>query len=342
MKKLGNVLYILTPDSYLYCQNDTIAVKVGGAEKVRIPSHTIESIVCFGNTTVSTPFIAFCAERNIGLSFLSEYGRFYGRVYGPASGNVLLRKKQYSAMDDQNISMALVKNILYGKIANSKNVLLRCAREQDSEEVKEKIINAANQITVLAQKIEDCEIIDSLRGIEGVIANTYFGVFDYLIKSDDENLRFEKRSRHPPENNVNSLLSFLYILLKNDVQCALESVGIDPAAGFLHSLRPGRPSMALDMMEELRAPLCDRLALSLINLKQIKADDFSQDEGGIMLSDKARRLVIDNWQKRKKEEIIHPFFNEKIPVGLIPYAQAQLLAKFFRGDIDAYPPFLWR
>lgn len=342
MKKLNNVLYILTADSYLYCQNDTIAVKIGGDEKVRIPSHTIESIVCFGNTTVSTPFIAFCSERKIGLTFLSDYGKFYGRIYGAVSGNVLLRKKQYQSMDDEVISTEIVLNILYGKIANSKNVLLRGARENSSKDSQNALYKAVEQLSEIAQAMSQADDIIRLRGLEGVAASTYFGVFDHMLKTDDEQLRFVKRSKRPPENAVNALLSFMYMLLKNDVQSALETVGLDPAGGFLHALRPGRPSLALDIMEELRSPLCDRLVLSLINLKQIKADDFANEMDRVILSDKARRLVIDVWQKRKKEEIIHPYINEKISIGLIPYVQAQLLARFFRGDIVNYPPFIWR
>ncbi len=342
MKKLQNVLYVLTPDSYLFCQNEAIGIKIGGVEKARIPSHTIESILCFGNTTVSTPFIAFCGERNIGLSFLSDYGKFYGRIYGPVSGNVLLRKKQYDAINDKKCSVAIVKTILYAKFANSRMVLMKSAREQTDETRKNNLVRAAEKIAKTAILLDTASDIDSMRGLEGNAASDYFFAFDDMIKLQEGELVFEKRSRHPPENEVNALLSFLYMLLKNDVQSALECVGLDPAAGFLHALRPGRPSLALDLMEELRAPLCDRLALSLINLKQIKAKDFEAESGRFILSDKARRMVIDQWQKRKKEEIIHPFFEQKIEIGLIPYAGAQLFARVIRGDLDEYPAFHWR
>jgi CRISPR-associated protein Cas1 len=342
LKKLQNTLYLLTPNSYLFCQNETIAVKVGGEEKIRIPAHTIESIICFGNTTISTPFIAFCGERNIGLSFHSDYGKFYGRIYGPVSGNVLLRKKQFINIDNHQFTVDFVRMILYDKLANSKNLLLRSKREHFDENAKAKLGEAAEQIASLAQQLADITQVDSLRGIEGVAASTYFGVFDCMIKTNKEDFRFITRSKRPPENNVNALLSFLYMLLKNDMQSALESVGLDPAAGFLHTLRPGRPSLALDLMEELRAPLCDRLALSLINLNQLKPDDFVQDPSGISLTDKARKMVLNEWQTRKQENITHPFLQEKIPIGLIPFVQAQLLARFFRGDLDQYPPFLWR
>lgn len=332
----------MTTDSYLYYENEAIVIKIGGQEKARIPSHTIESIMCFGNTTVSTPFIGFCGEHNIGLTFLSEHGKFLGRVYGAVSGNVLLRKHQYEALANNQVSCQLVKSILYGKFANSKMVLMKSAREQDDSEAKGRLTLAVEKISQTASALENIEDIDAMRGLEGNAASDYFSVFDDMIKVKDSHMIFVRRSRRPPENEVNALLSFLYMLLKNDVQSALEGVGLDPAAGFLHTLRPGRPSLALDLMEELRSPLCDRMALSLINLKQIKATDFEQESGRFILSDNARRTVIDQWQKRKKEEIIHPFFEQKIAIGLIPYAQAQLLARVIRGDLDEYPAFYWR
>lgn len=342
MKKLQNTLYVLTQNSYLYCQNETIAVKVGGEEKIRIPAHTIESIICFGNTSVSSPFIAFCGERNISLSFLSNYGKFYGRIYGPVSGNVLLRKQQFAKLYDNNFTIDFTKMILYGKFANCKNLLLRSRREQKDEDSKLQLENAIDKITTLAQQLSGIEYIDSLRGIEGVAASTYFSVFDYMIKSNKDVFKFNTRSRRPPKNNVNALLSFLYMLLKNDVQSALEAVGLDTSVGYLHTIRPGRASLALDLMEELRSPICDRLVLSLINLNQIKSEDFIQNSTGIFLTDKARKVVLNAWQMRKKEKITHPFLKEKISIGLIPFAQAQLLARVFRGDLDKYPPFLWR
>lgn len=342
MKKLQNTLYILTPESYLYCQNETIAVKVGGKEKIRIPAHTIESIICFGNITVSSPFIAFCGERNIGLSFFSDYGKFYGRVYGPVSGNVLLRKKQFACLNNIGFSVSFVRMLLYGKLANSKNLLLRSRRDQTDESAKQKLAQAAGQVAELAQRLEEVNDVDGLRGVEGVAASTYFGAFDCMIKTNRQAFRFAVRSRQPPADNVNALLSFLYMLLKNDVQSALESVGLDPAAGFLHTLRPGRPSLALDMMEELRAPVCDRLVLALINLNQLQPNDFVQDPCGISLTDGARKTVLKAWQARKQEIITHSFLQEKIPIGLIPFTQAQLLVRYFRGDLDQYPSFLWR
>jgi CRISPR-associated protein Cas1 len=340
MKKLGNVLYIMTENSYLYCQNETIAVKIGGKDKVRIPAHIIESIICLENTTVSTPLIGFCSEHGISLSFHSNNGKFYGRIYGSINGNVLLRKKQYNLIHEKQ-SESIVRNILSGKFANSRNILLKSARDNDSVSA-EKLRRSAKMISQQHNLLLEADSIDSMRGIEGSVANIYFNVFDCMLKINDDTMQFVHRSRRPPENRVNAMLSFTYMLLKNDIQSALESVGLDPAAGYLHTLRPGRPSLALDVMEELRSPLCDRFVISLINLKQIQSDDFTDESGEYNLTDKARRLLIDKWQQRKKTEITHLFLNEKIPIGLIPYCQAMLLARYMRGDIDEYPPFVWR
>lgn len=342
MKKLLNVLYLLTSESYLYRQNETIAVKVGGEDKVRIPSHTIESIICMGNSTISTPFIGFCGEKGISLSFVSDYGRFLGRITGPVHGNVLLRKKQFESLSDKQFCSEIVKYILTGKIANSKNMLLRSAREHNDEGQAQTLVKAAEKLSNIALKLRQDDDVALLRGYEGIAANMYYDVFDLMIKVNKDDFYFRGRNRRPPTDNMNAVLSFLYMLLKNDVQSALESLGLDPAAGFLHTLRPGRPSLALDMMEELRAPLCDRLALSLINLKQLQGKDFEETSEGVLMSDKAKKTVISAWQERKKEEIAHPFLNEKISIGLIPFAQSQLLAKVLRGDLDVYPPFIWR
>ncbi len=340
MKKLCNTLYILTENSYLHCENGTICVKIGGCEKTRIPAHTIESIICLCNTTVSSPFIGFCGEKGISLSFHSDNGRFYGRITGPVSGNVLLRQKQYQWIGSQE-SIEITRNIVSGKLLNSRNLLLKSARNTLDHKA-DVLRNAAEMLSEQQTALEIAESIDSIRGIEGAAATIYFRAFDAMLKNSDSNLQFEKRSRRPPENRVNALLSFVYMLLKNEMQSALESVGIDPAAGYLHTLRPGRPSMALDLMEELRSPLCDRFAVSLLNLKQIQSNDFDTTNGEYRLNDDARRLVIREWQLRKKEEIMHPFLKEKILIGLIPYCQAMLLARHMRGDLDGYPPFIWR
>lgn len=339
MKKLLNTLYLLTPNSYLFCRNETIAVKVGGVEKNAVPAKDIEAIVCFGQMTVSTPLLEFCGKRGISVTFLSPQGHYCGRFYGPLSGNVLLRKKQYESINQVEFSNQLVRDILFGKIRNSKMVLLRAARKQSGDAVS--LTQAVNQLSDLAAQLESCDCIDSMRGIEGAAATIYFSRFDTMLHSP-AGFRFESRSRRPPRNEVNAVLSFVYTLLTREISSALETVGLDPAAGYLHTLRPGRPSFALDLIEELRAPLCDRFTLSLFNLGQLGEKDFNSDSEAFFLNDRGRRTVLTSWQKRKMETVQHPFLQEKIPVGMIPYAQAMLFARVIRGDLDRYPPFVWR
>lgn len=339
MKKLLNTLYLLTPNSYLFCRNETIAVKVGGVEKNAVPAKDIEAIVCFGQMTVSTPLLEFCGKRGISVTFLSPQGHYCGRFYGPLSGNVLLRKKQYESINQVGFSNQLVRDILFGKIRNSKMVLLRAARKQSGDAVS--LTQAVNQLSDLAAQLESCDCIDSMRGIEGAAATIYFSRFDTMLHSP-AGFRFESRSRRPPRNEVNAVLSFVYTLLTREISSALETVGLDPAAGYLHTLRPGRPSFALDLIEELRAPLCDRFTLSLFNLGQLGEKDFNTDSEAVFLNDRGRRTVLTSWQKRKMETVQHPFLQEKIPVGMIPYAQAMLFARVIRGDLDRYPPFVWR
>lgn len=339
MKKLLNTLYLLTPNSYLFCRNETIAVKVGGVEKNAVPAKDIEAIVCFGQMTVSTPLLEFCGKRGISVTFLSPQGHYCGRFYGPLSGNVLLRKKQYESINQVGFSNQLVRDILFGKIRNSKMVLLRAARKQSGDAVS--LTQAVNQLSDLAAQLESCDCIDSMRGIEGAAATIYFSRFDTMLHSP-AGFRFESRSRRPPRNEVNAVLSFVYTLLTREISSALETVGLDPAAGYLHTLRPGRPSFALDLIEELRAPLCDRFTLSLFNLGQLGEKDFNSDSEAVFLNDRGRRTVLTSWKKRKMETVQHPFLQEKIPVGMIPYAQAMLFARVIRGDLDRYPPFVWR
>lgn len=339
MKRLLNTLYVLTPDSYLFCRNETICVKIGEQEKVAVPALSIEAIVCFGKTTVSTALVGFCAECGISLVFLSEHGRFLARVEGPVSGNVLLRKRQYESLNDSDFSSTFVRNLLMAKLRNSKAVLLRSARNEENGDSD--LYDNANRLSELAKALNDTKSIDTMRGIEGTAASTYFSCFDRML-GESCPFRFEMRSRRPPRNEVNAALSFVYTLLRREVQSALETVGLDPAAGYLHTLRPGRPSFALDLMEELRGPLCDRFVLTLFHRKQLSATQFEQNEEAVYLNEKGRRTVLSAWQKRKGETILHPFLGEKIQIGLIPYSQAMLFARVLRGDLDCYPPFVWR
>lgn len=310
MKKLLETLYVTTPDSYLFCRNENICVKIGGEEKASVPAVMLDGIVCFGEMTVSTPLIGFCAEHGITLTFLSSNGRFYSRICGPVSGNVLLRKKQYQALDDDDFRMKFVQNLLVGKLLNEKNVLMRTARTQDAA-TAESLRAACQSISQYAAQLETCAGVDQMRGIEGAAAKCYFAHFDDMI-SPQCPFQFVERSRRPPRNEVNAVLSFMYTLQTRDIQAALETVGLDPAAGWLHTLRPGRPSLALDLLEEFRAPLCDRLALSLFNKRQLTDKDFEYDSLAVMLNERGRKTVLTAWRDRKQEEITHPYLGEKI------------------------------
>lgn len=338
MKHIKNTLYILTSETYLCLQNENIMVKVGGEEKIRVPALGLEAVYCFGNITVSTPLIAFCGQRGISLCFFSEYGKFYGRIYGPVHGNVLLRRMQFAAMEDPVCRTRLARNILLGKLAASKLFLQRMRREHPT--CADAADDAIRRITQVAASAREAATVESLRGEEGAAASAYFGAMPALIGNSE--LSFSGRNRRPPEDPVNALLSFLYTLLKNDVQSALEGVGLDPAVGYLHSLRPGRPALALDLMEELRAPLCDRMALALIHRGQISLKSFTQTEAPVYLNENGRKTVISAWQQRKQETIRHPFLGETIPIGLIAHTQAMLFARVIRGELDEYPPFIWR
>lgn len=344
MKKLQNVLYVTLEDGYLHVQGDTVCVQSGNEVRGRFPGHILESIACFGNTSVSTPLLAYCGERGIGLSFFSEHGRFMGRMEGPVRGNVLLRTKQYAAAQNLTMAAAYAQTVTLCKIANSRAVLLRAARESgpSREEESASLARAAVQLSELANGMDGQSSMESVRGIEGAAAQTYFGAFQAMIRQNASFFLFDGRSRRPPLDPVNAVLSFLYAMLAHDYRSALEGVGLDPCVGFLHALRPGRPSLALDMMEELRAPLCDRLTLSLINLRILCERDFDLSPTAAFLNDKGRKEVLTAWQKRKTETITHEYLGEQIQIGLIPHVQAQLMARSIRGELKHYPPFLWR
>jgi CRISPR-associated protein Cas1 len=343
MKKLLNVLYILTEGAYIHVDGETVAVMNGQTTMGRFPAHILEGIACFGNTTVSTPLIALCGECGISMAFFGDNGRFMGRIEGPTRGNVLLRTNQYRVCADDN-NCTLARSMALAKIANSRTLLLRSAREADDarQGQEDELREAAAKLASIAGRLTEGVSKDTIRGLEGAAGQSYFSVFDAMLRSKSSVFRFELRSKRPPQNPVNALLSFLYALLANDYRSALEGVGLDPFVGFLHTMRPGRPALALDLMEELRSPLCDRLAISLINLKSIQENCFQFMPTGVLLNDKGRREAIDAWQKRKRESIQHPFLNEEVQIGLIPHLQAQLLARHLRGDLEDYPPFLWR
>lgn len=343
MKQLLNTLFVTTQGAYLAKTGDTVEILHERETKLRVPIHTLGSIVCFGNVGCSPFLMGLCGERNVHLSFLTENGRFLARVHGPVSGNVLLRKEQYRRSDDLTASAGIARSIVLAKIANSRVVLQRALRDRPQADGRETIEKALSDMGQNLEDLKQTGNLDYVRGIEGIAANTYFGVFDHLITVNKEHFYFRDRNRRPPLDNVNALLSFVYTLLVHDIGAALEGVGLDPAVGFLHRDRPGRPSLALDLMEELRAYLADRLALSLVNRQQVSPGGFQKTESGaVQMDEQTRKTVLVAWQKRKQEEIVHPFLQEKIQIGLLSHVQAMLMARFLRGDLDGYPPFLWR
>jgi len=343
MKKHLNTLFVTTQGAYLSKEGETVVVRVEKETRLRVPIHTLGGIVCFGNVLCSPFLMGFCAERDVAVSFLSDYGRFLARVQGPVSGNVLLRREQYRRADDMDMSARIARSILTGKLANSRAVLRRALRDHPEKIDGASVGEAAKRLGHSLENIQAGPPLNTLRGVEGESAHTYFSVFDHLIVSQKDGFSFRERNRRPPLDRVNCLLSFIYTLLMHDVRSALETVGLDPAVGFLHRDRPGRPGLALDMMEEFRPFLADRLTLSLINLNQVQAKGFTQSEAGaVLMDDETRKAVLVAYQKRKQDEIYHPFIEEKVTIGLLFHIQALLLARFLRGDLDGYPPFIWK
>ncbi len=339
MKKHLNTLYITSDDAYLHKERETFIVEVNGTKAFQAPVHSIENIVCFGFKALTPQVMAFCAENNVGISYLTETGKFLARVYGAQKGNVLLRKAQYIISDNEYESLKIAKPIIAAKVSNYRHLLLRHQRNHP-DNLPDEIALSADTLGNRLNNIKQAETLDELRGYEGECANVYFGVLSHLITSQQDDFSFIKRSKRPPLDPANALLSFLYAILANDVRSALETVGLDPQVGFLHQLRPGRPSLALDIMEEFRAYLGDRVMLNLINLRQVAIKDFEiRESGEVRMSDKARKELLTAYQKRKQEEITHPFLGEKMTIGLLPHIQAQLLARYIRGDMDTYPPF---
>jgi CRISPR-associated protein Cas1 len=339
MKKHLNTLYITSPDAFIRKEGMTFVVEIDDKKALQAPVHTIENIVCFGFKPVTPALMAFCTENNIGISYLSMNGKFLASVYGEQKGNVLLRKAQYSMSDSEKGSVAVAKNIVAAKITNSRNLLQRHIRNHcDNEDGI--ISEAVSKLARYMNLVKNAESLDTLRGYEGDAASVYFGCFNCLITSQNEDFIMNGRTKRPPLDFVNALLSFTYMLLVNDLRSAMETTGLDPQVGFLHRLRPGRPSLALDLMEEFRAYIADRVVLNLINLKQLNRNDFQiRETGEIRISDKGRKEVLIAYQKKKDEIIEHPFLGEKTTVGLLPHIQAMLLARYIRGDINEYPPF---
>lgn len=343
MKKLLNTLYATTEGARLRKDGENIVAEVDGAERGRVPLHMLGAVVVFGATSVSPSLIGALARAGITLVLLDRQGRFEARVEGPVSGNVLLRRAQYRASEHSD---EIVRSIVSAKIVNQRAVLQRALRDHGEEMAVEPRVAVEAVVDRLERILRRVAFMnegaDAMRGAEGEAANNYFAVFGHLVRSPDAEIRFNGRSRRPPLDPVNALLSFLYTLLTHDCRSAAESVGLDPAVGFLHRDRPGRPSLALDLMEELRPVLADRLALSLLNRRQVRSGDFETRNGAVLLTEAGRKIVLTAWQERKKEERRHPFLDETAPLGLVPYLQAQLLARHLRGDLDAYPPWFWK
>lgn len=343
MRKLLNTLYVTSPNSYLSLDGENIVILNDKIEVSRIPLHNLEGIVAFGYTGASPALMGACAKHNIALSFMKQSGKFLARVVGEVRGNVTLRKSQYRISDNIDESNKIARNFIFGKVFNARWVIERATRDYALRLDVEKLKSVSKVLLNSLKSIETSEDLEQLRGLEGQAASQYFSVFDDLILQQKENFYFHSRNKRPPLDNVNSMISYVYTLLAHDVAAALETVGLDSYVGFLHRDRPGRVSLALDMMEELRSVYADRFVISLINKREINEKGFTKKENGaVIMDDETRRTILRAWQGKKQEMIKHPFLQEKIEWGLVPYAQAMLLARFIRGDLDGYPPFLWK
>lgn len=343
MKRHLNTLFITTQGAYLSKEGEAVDVRVEHESRLRVPMVNLGGIVCFGQVSASAALMALCAESGVAVTFLTQHGRFLARVTGFTPGNVLLRREQYRRADDPIAATAIARNMVGAKIANSRAVLLRASRDYPESTGRQTLDEASARLLRQSQQARDAGSCELLRGMEGDAASTYFSAFNGLLTAQTQAFAFRSRSRRPPLDSINALLSFLYTMLAHDARAACEACGLDPAVGFLHCDRPGRPGLALDLMEEFRSFLADRLAVSLINRQQIRADGFTTTESGAVLMDDAtRKVVLTAYQERKQETITHPFLGEKTTVGLLPHLQARLLARHLRGDLDAYPPFLWK
>lgn len=343
MRHLLNTFYILSEDIYLSLEGENVVASRDRQVAARFPLHTLQNIITFSYAGASPALMGACAERQIGLAFCTPRGRFLARVCGENSGNVLLRRTQYRAADDPVQCCRISRTMIFGKLFNARWVMERTRRDHGLRVDGEKLISVSRQIYGLLPQVKEAASLEELRGLEGVGASAYFSVFNDMILGDKETFSFQGRSRRPPLDPVNALLSFAYSLLAHDCASALESVGLDSYVGFLHRDRPGRSSLALDLMEELRPCMADRFVLTLINNRQVKAADFLyMESGAVLLSEDGRKAFLNNWQERKKETLTHPYLGEKLPWGMIPYIQALLLARHLRGDLDTYPPFLWK
>jgi CRISPR-associated protein Cas1 len=343
MKKLLNVLFVTASDSFVCLETENVVVKQNDEVLLRVPLINLEGIIVFNYFGATSSLMAECAKRNITISFLNEHGNYLGTLYGETKGNVVLRKEQYRISDDKNRSLEYAKVFIFGKLHNQKWVIERVIRDHYLRIDEQKLKNVCDQITENMRQTLSCGDVDSLRAIEGNSAQSYFRVFDDLVLQNKDEFRFENRNRRPPTDPTNAMLSFAYTLLASECRHALEAVGLDSYVGFMHTDRSGRASLALDLMEELRPHFADRFVLSLINRKEMLSNDFEKQESGAVLMTKdAKKKFLAAWQQRKREEITHPFLEEKIQWGLVPYVQALLLSRVIRKELDKYPPFLWK
>lgn len=333
----------MTQGAYLKKDGETVAVKIDGQVKLRVPIITISSIVCFGNIIVSPPLMGFCMKNGVTVSYLSLHGRFLARVYGPVAGNVLLRKEQYRMSDDEERSADVARACVVGKISNCRTVIMKAARDHPDAISGPETEDVAVKLRRNIDEALHAKRLEILRGIEGESAKIYFGFFNNLILAQRTDFTFRERNRRPPMARANALLSFIYTMLYHDIRSSLETCGLDPAVGFLHRDRPGRMRLALDMMEEFRPFFADRLVLSLINLQKVRGKDFKiSQSGAVLMNEDSKKTVVTSYQSRKQDSITHPFLGETMHIGILFQAQAILLTRFIRGDIDSYPAFIWR
>lgn len=343
MKKLLNTLYVTVPGRYMSLDGENVVINEKDTEIGRVPLHNLDGIVLFGSNGASPALMGKCVEDGVSLSFMSRSGRFLCRAEGSVSGNVLLRRQQFRLADDPAASLKIAANMIAGKIFNSRYSVERTIRDHSLKIDTEKFRQKSEFLQKAARNALNAKSIDELRGIEGEAASVYFSVFDDMILQQKDEFFFHERNKRPPLDNVNALLSFAYSLMTGMCSDALEAVGLDPYVGFMHTDRPGRRSLALDLVEEFRAVICDRFVLNLINKRSVSPSDFEKrEDGAVLLTDNARKNFLSMWQSYKFEEIKHPFLNEKVERGLLPYVQALLLARCIRGDLDSYPVFMWK
>ena len=343
MRQLLNTLFVMTEVVYLALENDNVVVHQSEKVLAKVPLHSIEGIMCFSYKGASPALMGRCGEIGVSMSFYSPRGRYYCSILGEENRNVLLRREQFRFADDANAALDYAKSFIIGKIYNAKWVLERTKRDHALRVNVERLTEQSGKLSIALSSARQSSSMDELRGVEGLAAKDYFYAFDDLVLRNKDDFFFTGRSRRPPLDRLNALLSFCYSILTNDCIAALQGVGLDPYVGFMHTDRPGRASLALDLVEEFRPVLADRFVLTLVNTGAVKPDDFEiRENGGVFLSDSGRKKVLSAWQKKKSEQILHPFLQEKIPWGLVPYVQALLLTRAVRGDLDGYPPFLWK